>query len=161
MSESKAKILFDPRMGDEEPDEDVPQPSPQRTTRKRVHMDRHPTFEEAAPRRYPASPCISDSTVRDSKSEGRDEEEKPPKLTFLQWVLKNSPIDLNWIPANWSWSKIKPVIRCAVTGWVSVLFFIIPQLEVMLGQVRILLCYLRESVTVIPCCCVDLQIVSR
>ncbi|EKM60249.1 uncharacterized protein PHACADRAFT_246113 [Phanerochaete carnosa HHB-10118-sp] len=43
-------------------------------------------------------------------------------------------IDLKWIPANLSWPKMKPVIRTALVAWISVLFFTIPRLEVMLGQ---------------------------
>lgn len=131
MSDIKEKTHHDPRMGDEDVDDEIPQPSPQRS-RRHAHFDRHPTFEEGEPRRYPPSPSTSDETVQEKR---HDDHDKPPRLTPGQWILKKSPIDLNWIPNNWSWSKIKPVIRCALTAWVSVLFFVIPKLEVMLGQV--------------------------
>ena len=148
MSETKDK-RYDPRMGDESPSEEDPPSSPRRpSARKRVHMDRHPTFEESAPRRYPASSTISSDThhkqhrvhgYSKDDEEGEGEEEEKPARPWWGWdrLLRASPVDLGWIPANWSWSKIKPVVRCAVTGWISVLFFVVPQLEVVLGQVRV------------------------
>ncbi|KAF8149165.1 hypothetical protein B0H34DRAFT_735166 [Crassisporium funariophilum] len=39
-----------------------------------------------------------------------------------------------WIGKNWTWSKIKPVIRCAVVGWISVVIFVIPKVEAFVGQ---------------------------
>lgn len=45
------------------------------------------------------------------------------------------PANLQWIPANWTWSKIKPVIRCAVAAWIAAVLFIIPRAEVFMGQV--------------------------
>jgi len=44
--------------------------------------------------------------------------------------------NLPWVKENWTWSKIKPVIRCAVVAWVSAVLFVIPRVEQMLGQVR-------------------------
>ena len=29
-----------------------------------------------------------------------------------------------WIVKNWDWSKLKPVIRCAVVAWVTVVLFV-------------------------------------
>lgn len=40
-----------------------------------------------------------------------------------------------WVPNNWHWSKLKPVIRCAVTAWISLVLFVIPAFERALGQV--------------------------
>ncbi|KAG1767104.1 hypothetical protein EDD22DRAFT_876477 [Suillus occidentalis] len=45
------------------------------------------------------------------------------------------PQTLKWIPANSTWSKWKPVIRSALTGWIAVVVFIIPRTENLLGQV--------------------------
>lgn len=136
MSESTQKAHFDPRLGDEGSDNETPPPTPiiQRSPRRRVNMDRHPTFDDQEPRRYPSS-AVSDSTNGDRKDESQEAAEKPPRLNLGQWILKKSPFDLNWIPANWNWSKIKPVIRSAIEAWVSVLFFIIPSIEKILGQV--------------------------
>jgi len=41
-----------------------------------------------------------------------------------------------WIPANWTWSKIKPVIRCAVAAWIAAILFIIPRVQIFMGRVR-------------------------
>ncbi|KAF9446717.1 hypothetical protein P691DRAFT_776668 [Macrolepiota fuliginosa MF-IS2] len=49
------------------------------------------------------------------------------------------PKSLEWIPKNWTWSKIKPVIRCAVVAWVSMLLFIIPSVERVMGQASFLI----------------------
>ena len=49
-----------------------------------------------------------------------------------QWIGAHT----QWIVKNLNWSKLKPVIRCAVVGWVSLVLFVIPKVEVLLGQVR-------------------------
>lgn len=46
------------------------------------------------------------------------------------------PDFMKWIPENWTWSKIKPAIRCAVAAWIGAVLFAIPRIEVFLGQVR-------------------------
>lgn len=46
------------------------------------------------------------------------------------------PETLQWIPENWTWSKIKPVIRCAVAAWIATVLFVIPRVQIFLGQVR-------------------------
>ena len=136
MTERKEKAHFDPRLGDEGTDEETPPPTPiiGRDARRRVAMNRHATFDDEQPRRYPSS-ADTEETAKEKKPQHQEEKEKPPPLTFGQWLLKKSPIDLNWIPANLNWSKLKPVIRSAIGAWISVLFFIIPRTEVVLGQV--------------------------
>lgn len=47
------------------------------------------------------------------------------------------PVFLQWIPANWNWSKLKPVIRCAIAAWISAVLFVIPTVENVMGQVRV------------------------
>lgn len=129
MAVSNPKVHYDPRMGDEGSDDEMPLPTPPRQARKRVTMDRHPTFDDSEPRRYPSS----QDTIPEKDKES--EYNKPPRHSLGQWILKKSPINLQWIPPNFTWSKIKPVLRSALTAWISVLFFIIPSLERMLGQV--------------------------
>jgi hypothetical protein len=51
------------------------------------------------------------------------------------WNMK-LPKRLQWIPYNWTWSKIKPVIRCAVAAWIATVLFVIPRVQIFLGQVR-------------------------
>lgn len=48
-----------------------------------------------------------------------------------------NPLDLKWIADNWTWSKIKLVIRDALAGWVSLLFVVITKPEKTIGQVSI------------------------
>lgn len=54
---------------------------------------------------------------------------------FFKWLKTN----LDWIPQNWTKSKIKVTIRCAAVGWVSAVLFVIPPVEASLGQVGELL----------------------
>ncbi|KAJ3758691.1 hypothetical protein EV360DRAFT_43339 [Lentinula raphanica] len=49
------------------------------------------------------------------------------------------PTYLAWIPTNWSWVKIRLALRCAVAAWVSSLLFIIPTVQVWIGQASFLL----------------------
>ncbi len=53
------------------------------------------------------------------------------------WKL---PQALQWIPANFTWEKLKPVIRCALAGWISVVVFVIPRVNTYMGQVSVCLC---------------------
>jgi hypothetical protein len=56
-----------------------------------------------------------------------------PQLRSIKSVAS-----LQWIPANWTWSKWKPVIRSALAAWISVVIFVIPTTENLLGQVSYL-----------------------
>ena len=51
------------------------------------------------------------------------------------WRSRNLPPALQWIPANWSWSKWKPVLRSALAAWISLLLFLIPTTLNVMGQV--------------------------
>lgn len=58
------------------------------------------------------------------------------------WRSTTLPHTLQWIPANWSWSKWKPVLRSALAAWISLLFFLIPTTLNVMGQVSIFhLCF--------------------
>lgn len=59
-----------------------------------------------------------------------EKKSKPKWLTFLTSRLA-------WIPANWSFAKWKPVIRCALVAWISLVLYVIPAVEREMGQVRI------------------------
>lgn len=50
-------------------------------------------------------------------------------------ALKNF-FDVGWITCNFSLTRFKPVIRCTVAAWISLLFLIIPKLENAMGQVH-------------------------
>jgi hypothetical protein len=55
----------------------------------------------------------------------------------ISWSMKDwrLPQNLQWIPANFTWPKLKPVIRCAIATWISVLLFAIPRVMRFMGQV--------------------------
>jgi len=60
------------------------------------------------------------------------ERETKEGAAVVKWEC---PSFLQWIPQNWTWTKIKPVIRCAIHMWVSALLFIIPSVQRVFGQV--------------------------
>lgn len=72
-----------------------------------------------------------DSSPEESVSE-KNPQSHATKSTFTL------PQNLEWIPKNWTWTKVKPVIRCAVAAWVSSVLFIIPAVEIYMGQVGVL-----------------------
>lgn len=137
----------DPRLGDEEPvgDQDV-EDSPvghvdhRHRPQKHVHMEDEssPTSDHSSP--HPTSPLhekphipILNVTIPALRHEDR-----PFRLSTL---IDKLPFNFGWIPANFTWSKIKPVIRCALTAWVSIIFVVISKTERVLGQVsRCLAC---------------------
>ncbi|OAX35889.1 hypothetical protein K503DRAFT_827545 [Rhizopogon vinicolor AM-OR11-026] len=49
------------------------------------------------------------------------------------------PKSLQWIPANSTWSKWKPVIRSALAAWITVVIFLVPRTENLLGQAAFLI----------------------
>ncbi|TFK66336.1 hypothetical protein BDN72DRAFT_880366 [Pluteus cervinus] len=55
------------------------------------------------------------------------------------WRRLALPESLQWIPANWKWSKIKLVLRCALAAWISAVLFVIPALENIMGQASFLI----------------------
>ncbi|KAF7419671.1 hypothetical protein PC9H_002263 [Pleurotus ostreatus] len=60
-------------------------------------------------------------------------------LRKLKPAKRNVPASLQWIPANWTWSKIKPVIRCAAAAWICTVLFLIPRVEIFMGQASFLI----------------------
>ena len=102
---------FDPRMGDEE---EGPPPTPRHV---RIPDDIH------------------DGHDGEKSSKNQNNVSPQPKLTFAAWVVKLFPLDLSWIPPSLTWSKFKPVIRCAVVCWVSALLMIIGPTSRMMGSV--------------------------
>ena len=54
---------------------------------------------------------------------------------FCRTAAKYFPLDLSWIPANFSWPKIKPVIRSSAMAFVSVIFMVLSPVENVTGQV--------------------------
>ena len=70
--------------------------------------------------------------VLSKEPEGTNHAKKNPRPPWTKLAL---PSSLQWIPQNFTWSKMKPVIRCSLVVWISLLFVIIPQTARMLGLV--------------------------
>ncbi|KAF8629340.1 hypothetical protein AX15_003501 [Amanita polypyramis BW_CC] len=70
------------------------------------------------------------TTTSSEKGQGRASK----KRRWIKWEHWRLPQGLVWIPANFTWSNMKPVIRCAIAAWVSGILFVIPGLEKIMGQ---------------------------
>lgn len=53
---------------------------------------------------------------------------------WLTW-----PESLQWVPDNLTWAKVKPTIRSAVAAWLSTVLFLIPKVELFMGQASFLI----------------------
>ena len=114
----------DPRMGDEE--EESPT-SPQQEIRPQ------PRQRKEVKLRIPPSTTTSSE---ESTFEKRDH--KPPPTPPSLWqnpLVQKLLLDVQWIPANRTWSKLKPVIRSSVVGFISVVLMVIPRVERTIGNV--------------------------
>ncbi|KAF8550186.1 hypothetical protein OG21DRAFT_1469052 [Imleria badia] len=65
-------------------------------------------------------------------------ETSPASVKSLR-LSDNIPPTLQWIPANWSWSKWKPVLRSALAAWIGLLLFLIPTTLNVMGQAAFLI----------------------
>jgi len=99
-------------------------------------------FQQSMADLPPGKPQISEKGGVSSlgNSPGTDSPIKEPK----PWMNLHLPAQLQWIPRNWTWSNLKPVIRCSIVAWVSAVLFIIPRVELLMGQVcfLVLMCTL-------------------
>ncbi|KAJ6525711.1 hypothetical protein B0H19DRAFT_1223853 [Mycena capillaripes] len=66
-----------------------------------------------------------------------DSEAKPPASKALDWL--KWPKSLQWVLDNLTWPKVKPTIRSAIAAWISMVLFLIPKIEVFLGQASFLI----------------------
>ncbi|GBE78787.1 hypothetical protein SCP_0116800 [Sparassis crispa] len=118
---------YDPRLGDEEKTENHDQEVPNHRVPKHVRLSEQ----------IPRSASPNDKEGKGSSSGGQPE---PARLrVVLGKVAAYSPFDFKWIPNNFTWSKLKIVIRCAIMAWVSLMFMIIPRLAKLLGQASFLI----------------------
>ncbi|KAJ7219546.1 hypothetical protein GGX14DRAFT_533276 [Mycena pura] len=79
----------------------------------------------------------TEKDVSGSSAQSRSSSESSQSL---QW-----PSSLQWVPANYTWAKLKPAIRCSVAAWISVVVFLIPKAEVFLGQASFLILIIVKS----------------
>ncbi|KAL1742869.1 hypothetical protein HDZ31DRAFT_42289 [Schizophyllum fasciatum] len=68
-----------------------------------------------------------------------EEKEKPRPGANLQWrkavpSLRQLPKPLQWIPQRFTWSNIKPVIRCAISAWICLVLYVIHPVANTMGQ---------------------------
>ncbi|KAI6026427.1 hypothetical protein BKA83DRAFT_4243292 [Pisolithus microcarpus] len=59
--------------------------------------------------------------------------------TRLEQSSLKLPRRLQWVSANWTWSRWKPALRSAVSAWVALVIFVIPSVENVLGQAAFLI----------------------
>ncbi|KAG6834861.1 hypothetical protein H0H93_006863, partial [Arthromyces matolae] len=67
------------------------------------------------------------------KQEGVVEEKTKRRF---EW---KTPGFLQWIPASFTFSKLKPAIRCAVAAWIALVLFVIPPVQRFFGQASFLI----------------------
>jgi hypothetical protein len=82
----------------------------------------------------------SGSSSESEKGSARKEDEKGANSGTRSAPVSGKakmkwPKPMQWIPANWSWPKMKPVIRCAIACWIAVVLFVIPKVEIWMGNV--------------------------
>ncbi|KAJ7632836.1 hypothetical protein FB45DRAFT_744966 [Roridomyces roridus] len=64
------------------------------------------------------------------KSPGGSSSISPRSHSATPWFNKGWPSSLQWIPANFTWAKIKPTLRAAIAAWLSTILFLVPRVEV-------------------------------
>jgi hypothetical protein len=91
-------------------------------------VDGEITEADEKPGRPGTDPTGTDSSDSEPVVQEKAQENAPPKKSFTL------PSSLAWIPANSSWSKLKPVIRCSLAAWVSLVLMVISAVSRPLGQ---------------------------
>ncbi|EPS93601.1 hypothetical protein FOMPIDRAFT_1055838 [Fomitopsis schrenkii] len=127
----RTNLRYDPRIGDDDDDDDD---------------DTYPSYHgprDAQPLRQVRIETPSwGPGGSQGRSSPRNTARQPPRTKTWadHWsILRHTaaryfPLDLSWIPANLSWSKIKPVIRSSVMAFVSVIFVVLSPIEHITGQ---------------------------
>jgi len=92
------------------------------------------TFTEPSP-----GESVRVGSAKEKTSDGSELPTRDSSKAQLSFSLK-LPQKLQWISANWSWSKWKPALRGALAAWISLVIFVIPTTGNVMGQVYQLLC---------------------
>ncbi|KAJ7905804.1 hypothetical protein B0H14DRAFT_25146 [Mycena olivaceomarginata] len=74
-----------------------------------------------------------------SDSSSASSSKKPPQATSNAFDRLEWPSSLQWVPDNFTWAKLKPTIRSAISAWLSTVLFLIPVVERFLGQASFLI----------------------
>jgi hypothetical protein len=93
------------------------------------------TYSMSEKRRLPTEESLRDQQSATSSKETEQTDDDNGKTERRPLFKLTFPSSLQWIPKNLTWSKMKPVIRCSLVAWISLLFMIIPKTAKMLGQV--------------------------
>ncbi|KII83920.1 hypothetical protein PLICRDRAFT_179954 [Plicaturopsis crispa FD-325 SS-3] len=109
-------------------------PDPPKTPRLR---EREVRLEIPENGDQPGSGSYHDIKERDSG--GKENDDASSTTTAPKKSSFTLPQQLAWIPANWTWSKIKVAIRCAIAAWISLVLFVIPSVESAMGQASFLI----------------------
>ncbi|KAI9062294.1 hypothetical protein FKP32DRAFT_1677443 [Trametes sanguinea] len=113
---------YDPRLGDEDVAAVLEQSDLPQRPQKHVRIPDDAGHDPDAP-----------SDEGGSEKHRARPHKKPPE-PWHRRLLRLLPFDLSWIPANFTWSKIKPVIRCAFVCFVSAILMVIPRVYNLMGQ---------------------------
>ncbi|THH28781.1 hypothetical protein EUX98_g5402 [Antrodiella citrinella] len=108
------------------------------------HSETSPTAH--ASRRKEVTLILPSESLSSAPSSDSDTKKEKPAEKESAWMLK--PVvhfiydrllpDVAWVPNNWTWTKVKPVIRGAVLAFVSLIFVIVFRLEKTLGNASFL-----------------------
>ncbi|KAF8123857.1 hypothetical protein EV363DRAFT_1587054 [Boletus edulis] len=128
---------------------DVQQKDDQRSPRPQLQVRTQSDQTKPIPI-HPVTPSSSNNTsakvgdiektIQPNALDDADKTIAAPSVSGKSFLRsENLPPPLQWIPANWSWSKWKPVLRSAVAAWISLLLFLIPTTLNVMGQAAFLI----------------------
>ncbi|KAH8091403.1 hypothetical protein BXZ70DRAFT_909843 [Cristinia sonorae] len=118
----------DPRMGDEDAVPDRPHTETHVTgSRKGVKLQIPSTNSNTA-----ASSDHSEDGTAEKSTEKKEAQKPNPVMAKLL-------DELQWIPANLTWAKFKPVIRSSIVAFVSVILLVISRVEHTVGTASFLI----------------------
>lgn len=86
----------------------------------------------------PAAPDSSQSissTAEQSQKTNIVKMDESPNSKTSGRTLPFPPLQLQWIPNNFTIPRLKPVVRSAVCAWISIILLVIPSVEKIMGQV--------------------------
>ncbi|KAA1476343.1 hypothetical protein DENSPDRAFT_932985 [Dentipellis sp. KUC8613] len=69
-------------------------------------------------------PQLQIETTSSSESSSKEKEKEVRETRGVKRAVPSLPINLQWISRNWTWSKWKPVIRCALSAWVCLVLMV-------------------------------------
>ncbi|KAJ3517352.1 hypothetical protein NLJ89_g569 [Agrocybe chaxingu] len=90
--------------------------------------------------RFPTSESKKSVKIAPDDSSSSLSLTSPPKVVvWLEPAVTAFTSYFGWVGTNWTWSKLKPVVRCAIVGWISTVLFVTPKIEIFMGQASFLI----------------------